>query len=120
MHVMFEEREFLFYHCRFAELLRQMAEMKTHLGDKDGAIVDLENAMKHAIAYDKLLTKAKYTSRCFDRLEYDKNGVSTNYSGTQTELLLDQLENKRFDQIRDDECFKEIVSRLQACTGPKS
>lgn len=111
--IVFENGDYHFYHERFVPLYLQMAKIELTLGHGDDAVTYIQNAMKHAIAFDELPEKAAYTSRCLNRLVHHTQQIAHNNSETLAATMLEQLTQKVFDPIRSREDFGRIIDNLQ-------
>ena len=108
------DRNLLFYHCRLAWDYYNLAK---HYMPKDGdtALNYLLTAEKHAVAYDEAAEQElPYTSIFVNKQIHSPHGTSKNWIGTECGMLLDRLDDKCFDTIRDNPEFIALKERLAA------
>ncbi len=94
-----------YYYC---EIARQYAEMN----NAESALDALEESCKYAII-DANLTDIDYTAPMVNRMKHKRSNVSKNYKGNSCNTRLKALEDKRFDFVRGEEAFKNIISALE-------
>lgn len=94
-----------YYYCRIA---LQYAETN----DMEQTLSALLKSVKYA-KYDAALTDMDYTAPMVNRLKHRKSNTSKNYRGNSCNLRLKALEDGRFDFVRGEEKFREMVSELE-------
>ena len=92
------------YYC----IALQYAEMK----DASNTIKSLEESCRYAII-EANLEDANYTAPMVNRMKHTKANTSKNYKGNACNLRLKALEDTRFDLVRNEEGFKQIISDLE-------
>jgi len=104
----------LFYNCRLCRNYSLLAELWCKNGDTEKAIKNLLLAEKAATNYDACdsLTEQKYKSLLANRCTFNPKTVGRNWEGTQTGMLLNILQRKAFDCIRETDDFKQLIVRL--------
>ena len=104
----------LFYNCRLYRNYSLLAELWCKNGDTEKAMENLLLAEKTAINYDACdnLTEQKYKSLLANRCTFNPKTVGRNWQGTETDSLLNTLQRKVFDCIRETDDFKQLIVRL--------
>lgn len=109
----FYDGNFLFYHCRIAEIYRFLAIKYAELNDKEKAIESLYQAKKHALSYMNIPDgEQHYTSIFVCKATHTNSNTSKNFEGSELDLIRQTLENKAFDFMRDTTVFKAFVCQL--------
>lgn len=104
---------FLFYHCRIAEIYRYLAVNYAELDDKEKAIEALYQAKKHAIKYMNIPDgEQHYTSIYVCKATHKNSCTSKNFTGSELDLVKETLSSKAFDTMRDTPEFKEFALSL--------
>lgn len=86
----------------------QYAEMN----DAENTLKALEESRKYAII-EANLKDMDYTAPMVNRMKYKKTNTYKNYKGNACNLRLKTLEDNRFDFVRNEETFKNIVADLE-------
>lgn len=109
-----KDEDSLFYNCRLCRNYILLAELWCKNGDIEKAMENLLLAEKSATNYDACdsLTEQKYKSLLANRCTFNPKAVGRNWEGTETGMLLNTLQRKVFDCIRETDDFKQIVVRL--------
>ena len=104
----------LFYNCRLCRNYSMLAELWCQNGNAEKAMENLLLAEKSATNYDTcdILTEQKYKSLLANRCTFNPKTVGRNWEGTLTGMLLNTLQRKVFDCIRETENFKQLMVRL--------
>lgn len=109
----FYDGNFLFFHCRIAEIYRYLAKKYAEQGDKEKAVEALYKAKKHALDYMNIPDgEQHYTSIFVCKATHNNSSTSKNYKGSQLDLISEALQNKAFDFMRDTAEFKEFEQSL--------
>jgi transcriptional regulator with XRE-family HTH domain len=112
--LVYDQGDYLYYHIRLADNYRGMAALSLLGGNTDNAVEFLGKAVEHTIAFDTLPLKAKHTSMLVNAMEYDKYNTSVNNPHNWSYILLhDFLPQERYDVLRENSKFKELVDRLR-------
>lgn len=82
------------------------------LNDRKNTLNNLEESCRYAII-EANLKDMDYTAPMANRLKHKNQNTSKNYKGNDCNLRLKALEDKKFDFVREDDRFKEIVSELK-------
>lgn len=94
------------YHYRCVAL--EYAEMN----DAENTLKALEESCRYAIV-EANLEDMDYTAPMVNRMKHRKADTSKNYKGNVCNLRLEELKDKRFGLVRNEERFKKIVSDLK-------
>ena len=106
----------LFYDCRLCRNYCLLAKLWCKNGDTEKAMENLLLAEKTATNYDACnsLTEQKYNSLLANRCTFNPKTVGRNWEGTQTGMLINILQGKVFDCLRENDEFKQLVVRLNS------
>ena len=108
---LFYDGNFLFYHCRIANIYSSLAKSYAKEQNKEKTLKNLQKAYYHANKYDNLPELTNYTSIFFSMLDDGSARVSKNYTETNAQLFLNTLNDSCYDFIREEESFKELLSK---------
>ena len=108
---LFYDGNFLFYHCRIANIYSSLAKSYAKEQNKEKTLENLQRACYHADKYDNLPELTNYTSIFFSMLDDGSARVSKNYTETNAQLFLNTLNDSCYDFVREEEIFKEIQSK---------
>lgn len=109
----FYDGNFLFFHCRIAEIYRYLAIKYAELNDKEKAIEALYQAKKHALNYMNIPDEEQhFTSIFVCKATHNNSYTSKNFTGSELDLIRETLENKAFDFMRETTKFKEFDQSL--------
>ncbi len=104
---------FLFFHCRIAQIYRFLSLSYANLGKTEEAMAALEKAKYHSIKSDNLPDgKQYYTSIFVNKACHDNAFTSKNYSGTELDILKSELKNHIYDSLRSTKEFKTFEESL--------
>lgn len=108
----------MFYHARLAHNYWLISTYQKAQGKAEETLSSLENMCYHAVEYDKSYANdhgKTFTSVLTDKLIYPASGKDfhelTEHS--QCWYMLDRMENKRYNPIRQDPRFISIIERLK-------
>lgn len=109
------DEDSLFYNCRLCRNYSLLAVLWCKNGNEEKTIENLLLAEKNASYYDDCgsLTEQKYKSLLANRCTFNPKTVGRNWEGTETEMLLNTLQRKVFDSIRETEDFKKLHDRVK-------
>ena len=109
-----DDNNSLYYNCRLCHNYSRLAELWCESGNTEKAMENLLLAEKAATNYDACdsLTEQKYKSLLANRCTFNPKTVGRNWEGTETGMLLNILQRKVFDSIRETEDFKQLIVRL--------
>jgi HTH/TPR domain-containing protein len=97
---------YLFYHCRIADIQKNLAKCYARKNQKAETINSLQLAAYHAKSYDSIpVGEQHYTSPLVAYATSDESKSMKNYQGTDYELFLQVLKEPCFDFIRDEPEF---------------
>ena len=107
----------MFYHTRIAYNSWLISTYQIAQGKVDETLLSLEKMCYHSIEYDKSFINDHgkyYTSILTDKLIYPEPGKDFHELTEHTNCyyMLDRLQNKRYDCVRDDPRFMAIVNKL--------
>lgn len=108
----------MFYHCRVAFNYWIISTYQMSQGKIEETLCSLEKMCKHAVAYDKSYLNdhgKNYTSILVDKIVYPEPSKDFHElkERSQCWYMLDHLQNKRYDPIRNDKRFVEIEIKLK-------
>ena len=108
----------MFYHVRLSQNYWLISTYQIAQGKKDATLDSLEKMCYHAVEYDKSYINNHgkfYTSILTDELIYPEKSKDFHEltERTNCDYKLDRLKNKRYDCIRQDPRFVEIVEKLK-------
>lgn len=104
---------FLFFHCRIAQIYRYLSLSYANLGKNEEVIAALEKAKYHAVKADNLPDGKQYFTSVFvNRACHDNASTSKNYSGTELDILKANLKNHTYDYLRNTKKFKAFEESL--------
>ncbi len=108
----------MFYHCRVAFNYWIISTYQMSQGKIEETLSSLEKMCKHAVAYDLSYKNdhgKRYTSILVDKIVYPEPSKDFHElkEHSQCWYMLDRLQNKRYDPIRNDKRFVEIEIKLK-------
>ena len=100
------DNNFLFYHCRIADIYSHLARSHAKLEHREETLESLQKAFEHAKKYDEIPAGSRHFTSVFLSLaSSDSSKTTKNFKETQTELIQRQLENATYDFMRNDAAF---------------
>lgn len=102
----------------YLKLNHMYANVYSELGEYTKCIEPLKKHVEFVVNMDNNIRKGKYSSVLFDRLE-----VKEDYGHSQAymmKLALEELNNNRYDKIRETAEFKEIEELLKSAMSNQS
>ena len=117
--LVYEDGDYGFYHIRLFELYFMCASDMAQTKNKEETLKYINLAINHGEIFDKIKEVGKvikHTSFLVDRLETNPNGWSFSGDCITLKRAVDYLEENKYDFLRDDEEFKEIINNLK-CTN---
>lgn len=109
---LFEDGNMGFYHGRIREIGTALAREYMLLGEKAKATDFLCEAARNAMMYDTR-ESGRYTYFLVDMCEDDITSSAKDYTANESACMLDEIENKIYDRLRNDICIQNIVSELK-------
>lgn len=111
----------MFYHTRLTQNYWLISTYQIAQGKNDETLDSLEKMCYHAVEYDKSYINNHgkfYTSILTDKLIYPEKSKDFHEltERTNCDYMLERLQNKRYDCIRQDPRFVEIVDKLKQYT----
>lgn len=111
----------MFYHERLAFNYWIISTYQIAQGKIDEALASLQKACEHALAYDNSYMNdhgKSYTSIFTNKLVYPEpcDNFHELKEHTQAFYMLDRMQHKRYDVVRDDEQFVKMVKKLEDTT----
>lgn len=105
----FYDGNFLFYHCRIAQIYRHLAIKYAKAGKCENAIEALKLAKKHAAAYMDIPDgEHHYTSIFVCKATHNNSATSKNFTCTELDLVRRILDDDAFDAMRNSKEFREF------------
>lgn len=109
--IIFEDGNFGFYHCHLTDTHTYQAIYYAKLVSTEKALHHLKKASEHAIAFLDWCKGGEYTCLLFK--DKKRGHFSTNDSRNSALSLLEAMNSKHFDFLRDNNEFIEIRSKLE-------
>ena len=100
-----------FYHSRYSEIYKEMAENYLKLGIAEKMFEYLNKSAEHAIKYDTL-KDGKVTSFIVNRIEFSAIHAVKDHTENQSGLLLKSLQGEKFKQFETDPRMVKLVEKL--------
>ena len=101
-----------FYAFDISYYYNHIALEYAELKDVGNTLKALEESCRYAII-EANLKDVNYTAPMVNRMKYTKANTYKNYKGNACNLRLKALEDNKFDLVRNEERFKEIISDLE-------
>lgn len=104
-----------FYHIRLSFNYWIISRYQMLQGKTEEAISSVESMCRHAAAYDEAFRSSHgqyYTSPFVDKLVYPEPNENE-LERPESYYMLDRLEDKRYDPIREDERFEAVIKKLE-------
>ena len=100
-----------FYHCRYSEIYKEMAENWLKLNDAAKMFDCLYKSAEHAVKYD---TKddGRYTSFIVNGVEYSSIDAVKDYTENESGLLLKSLKGERYKPFETDPRMVKLIEKL--------
>lgn len=114
--------DLMFSHCRLSFNYWVISTYQMSQGKTEEALDSLELMAEHAVEYDKSYRNDHgklYTSIFVDKIEYPFPGKDFHELEelSYSDCMLEKMENSRYDPIRENERFKDVIRRLQEYAG---
>ena len=100
-----------FYHVRYSEIYKEMAESYLNLNDGSKMFECLEKASEHAIRYDTL-KDGRFTSFIVNRIEFSGIHAVKDYTENESGLLLKFLKGEKYKQYETDPRMVKLIEKL--------
>lgn len=110
--LLYEDGDYGFYHCRISTWSMRLAKLYAKENKAPETLCHLSRAAEHAITYDAL-TAGVHTSPLVNRCKYNAKDWSKNYTENNAMLYLQEMQDGRFDFVKENAKFAEIESRLK-------
>ncbi|MBO5938000.1 MAG: helix-turn-helix transcriptional regulator [Clostridia bacterium] len=101
-----------FYSFDISHYYRCIAREYAEMNDSENTLQALKESCRYAII-DAKLKDMDYTAPMVNRLKHKQSSTSKNYKGNACNIRLESLENERFDFVRNEVVFKEMVADLK-------
>ena len=101
-----------FYANDLSLYYRYIALQYTQLNDKENVLKNLKESCRYAVI-EANLNDMDYTAPMVNRLKHKKQNISKNYKGNACNLRFEGLKDKRFDFVREEDAFKQIIADLE-------
>ena len=101
-----------FYANDLSLYYRYISLQYAQLNDKENVLKNLKESSRYAII-EANLNDMDYTAPMVNRLKHKKQNTSKNYKGNACNLRIEGLKDKRFDFVREEDAFKQIIADLE-------
>ncbi|OJU10883.1 MAG: hypothetical protein BGN88_08985 [Clostridiales bacterium 43-6] len=109
--LMFPDGNYLFYHCRVADIHKGLAKFYAKQQNKEKVMEHLEAAKKHAASYDAIPEGEQYyTSLFLNMATHNNQGTAKNFSYSHLDGLKEESKQGHFDFMRGDPRFTEFLN----------
>ena len=117
--LMFEDGDMGFYHCHLANTHAEQARYCAKRNDSVNTLAHLAKASDHAIGFVKYSTQECFVHTSLLLREHQCNGTgfTTNDSDNDAQVLLNRMNDKVYDFVRDTEEFRRIAEMLAPYAG---
>jgi len=106
---------YLFFHCRIAEIYDNLSQMYAAKQDKAKTLESLELTVKHSLLYESIPEGTQHYTSIFAIGTHNNTATSTNSTNTAHDNLNDLFAKKCFDFVRDDPKFAELQASFANC-----
>lgn len=110
--LLFSDGDCGFYHERYSDLYRYMAQEYLKLDQVSEMFECLEKSADQAIRFDTRRTSGKFTSFIVNRIDFSSFNVVKNYTENHSGLLLKSLKKGDFAPFKDDPRMVKILGSL--------
>ena len=118
MELFFDDGFYGFYAVRAVQRHHWLARLYLAIrNDEQKTYEHLKEAARLAKQYDDLSGEYVYTSTLLNGHKANTNGITKNYTKTESELLLNDIRDSHFDWVRDRDWFKEVEAEILANIG---
>ncbi len=112
--IVFYDENYLFYHCRLADIYFYISKIQAGRKNKKDTIDAIEKMLFHARSYDLLPPGERhYTSEFINATTSNISNTSKNYPESDICLVLNLLNQKEFDFIRNDSDYLTLIKKYQ-------
>ena len=117
--LMFEDGDMGFYHCHLADTHAEQARYYAKKNDSADTLAHLTKAADHAIGFVTYSTQECFVHTSLLLREHQCNGTefTTSDSDNDAQVLLNRMNDKVYDFIRDTEEFRRIAETLTPYAG---
>lgn len=109
----FDKEDYYFFHCLIHPIYRYIAAIYADNKKYDETIEYIEKAAYHAIAYDCRPEEYTYNSSIIKGYKDSKKNSFTNSTQNSSWVLLNKINDKRYDFIRADLKLQNILIKLE-------
>ncbi len=110
--MIYDEEDYGFSHYHLSEAYLFMASLYCQEEDYELCAKSLDLSLGHAKTYDELPEKTVHTSYLVKDQEFEKSNVNSGYECNDVQRQLGYIrENRRFDIIRDEQWFRDIIEK---------
>ena len=103
---------YLYFNDRLANSYRQLAMLYLVKGDRDAALLCIERMAQHAILFDSLPEKSKYSSVLLNTIEYCNERDNQSAPTLCAKLLKGRFGSRIWSSIRNNERFVAAVDSM--------
>ena len=93
------------------QIWQNLGDAYLEKGDKDAAMDAIERMVEHKLVLDRVDGTA-HTSMLFDKLVYKQDDLIRSFTCTNREIALGWLESKKYDIVRNDVRFQNLIKRI--------
>ena len=115
--LMFEDGDYGFNSCHLYDAWLWLARAAAGRGEEKETLQALGEAEKHAFGYMDYVNAKEYTHTSVLFAKTFQPNVSMNYTENTASHLLEEMNDPRYDFIRDTEDFQAITARLTPAAG---
>ena len=101
-----------FYHCRYSEIYKEMAENWLKLSDAGKVFDCLNKAAEHAVKYDTMKADGRYTSFIVNKMDFSSIQPVKDFTENDSGLLLKFLQGEKFKQFENDPRMESLIEKL--------
>lgn len=109
----FDQGDYYFFHALIGPVYRYLAALYADQNRKEETLKFLAMASEHAIQFDTRPSNYTYTSTLLSGFKDQIANSVTDSTSNQSWILLNKMEDERYDFIRSDEKFIKIINDLQ-------
>ena len=109
----FDKEDYYFFHCRMHRTLRYIAAIYADIKNSEDAINYLKKAAYHAIAFDTRGDEYIFTSSILNGYKDKITNSSRTSTKNESWVLLEKINDARYDFIRDNARVQEIIQELK-------
>lgn len=109
---LYENSDYGYANELVGQIWQHLGDAYLEMNDKDSAIDAVKNMVHHKVVMDKI-DGMEHTSILFNKLVFSQDELTRNYTCSNREIALGWLEHKKYDCIRADARFQELLKSLR-------